>query len=314
MPRPDPLNNIMSTLRGSKSIDSNNVMSRKAGLQTERQFLGATPQGTMMPPQMGGAMGGAAAPPDVMPQQPGIQEGMSPSFQDQPNMMGVIVDALNEAIIGLKTEIHRATDSERKKLLEQEAQNIRERIIELGGDPVWADESIEEGLAKLRGLGVTGINRMRQENLTGIPAQAQPYAANYMPTQMPTQAQMGMPTAFPAQLPANMPTQSRAQENLPTQLPAGSTTQTRARTKEQTVEQAQKGQTVSTMARQRPISVSEILGYLRPEAVQQRSMMQQIPEVAQANREAAFSRQAMQDTSSYYGGWLRRRAAQGVTM
>lgn len=80
-------------------------------------------------------------------------------------MMGVIVDALNEAIIGLKTEIHRARDPEQRQVLEEEAQQIRERIVQLGGEPIWADETIEEGLTKLRGLGVTGVRHMDRRNL-----------------------------------------------------------------------------------------------------------------------------------------------------
>ena len=164
MARPDPLENIMGMLRKSNSIDPSSSAARKANMKTTRQSLGAAPPATMMPPQAGG-MGGAMPPPDVMPHQAGIQEGMSPDFQEQPNMMGVVVDALNEAIIGLKTEIHRARDPEQRRMLESEAQQIRERIIELGGDPIWADESIEEGLAKLRGLGITGVGHMTRQNL-----------------------------------------------------------------------------------------------------------------------------------------------------
>jgi hypothetical protein len=172
MARPDPLENIMGMLRKSNSIDPSSSAARKANMKTTRQNLGAAPQATMMPPQAGG-MGGQV-PPDVMPQQPGIQEGQSPDFHEQPNMMGVVIDALNEAIIALKTEIHRARDPEQKRVLESEAQQIRERVVEMGGEPVWADDSIEEGLAKLRGLGVTGINQMTRSNLA---AQAAPAPA-----------------------------------------------------------------------------------------------------------------------------------------
>lgn len=156
MARPDPLESIMGMLRKTGSVDPNSVSARKAGMKTERQSLGASPPAKMMPPQSGGR----GMPPDVMPHQAGIQQGVSPQMQEQPNMMGTIVDALNEAIIGLKTEIHRAADPERKKMLESEAQQIRERIVEMGGEPIWADESIEEGLQKLRGLGVKGVPYM----------------------------------------------------------------------------------------------------------------------------------------------------------
>jgi hypothetical protein len=152
MPMPDPLENIMRILREKGSTDPNSSASRSAAMKEHRTIVGASPQATRQPPvQQGSPL--PNMPRDVMPDVPGIPTGPAPETSEQPNMMGTIIDALNEAIIGLKTEIHRAPDPEQKKMLEAEAQAIRDRIVELGGEPVWADESIEEGLQKLRGLG-----------------------------------------------------------------------------------------------------------------------------------------------------------------
>ena len=158
MPRPDPLNNIMTQLREHGGGDPNQQAARQADLKQQRQQVGATPEGTMRPPQPAGGQG---MPQDVMPQTPGSPDGISPDFQEQPNMMGVVVDALNEAIIGLKTEIHRSPEPESKRKLEKQAQKIRDAVLEMEGDPVWGDESIDEGLGKLRGLGAVGMGMQR---------------------------------------------------------------------------------------------------------------------------------------------------------
>jgi len=178
MPRPDPLQNIMSRLRAHGGGDPNQQAARKADLTEHRSLAGAAPQGTMLPPQAEG-MGAGGMPQDVMPQTPGAPDGLSPQFDEQPNMMGVIVDALNEAIIGLKTEIHRAVDPEAKRKMEKQAQRIRDAVIEMEGDPVWGDESIDEGLAKLRGLGAVNMLRPRdramrmREQGQGMPSSEQ---------------------------------------------------------------------------------------------------------------------------------------------
>ena len=159
MPRPDPLNNIMTQLREHGGGDPNQQAARQADLKQQRQQVGATPEGTMRPPQP--ARGEDGMPQDVMPATPDSPDGISPDFQEQPNMMGVVVDALNEAIIGLKTEIHRSPEPEAKRKLEKQAQKIRDAVLEMEGDPVWGDESIDEGLKKLRGLGAVGMGGYR---------------------------------------------------------------------------------------------------------------------------------------------------------
>ena len=205
MPRPDPLDNIMTQLRAHGGTDPNTQAARKADLEQQRRQVGATPQATRQPPQPAGM------PRDVMPQTPGAPEGLSPEFQDQPNMMGVIIDALNEAIIGLKTEIHRSPEPETKRKMEKQAQKIRDTVLEMGGDPVWGDESIDEGLGKLRGLGAVNMLRPRDRAMEmrgagGVPdfaQQAQAIAPTGMPdfsAQQPQQQQPQQPQ-FPQQPP-----------------------------------------------------------------------------------------------------------------
>lgn len=155
MAMPDPLDNIMRMLRSSNSVDPSSIAERKANIKNERTRLGASPPATRQPPQFSrpAPMRPQAAPPNPAPQQAGTQESMAQENQGQPNMRTAIIRSLNEAIIGLKTEIHRATDPKQKELLEREIQQIRDRVVEMGGDPVWANETIEEGMEKLRRLG-----------------------------------------------------------------------------------------------------------------------------------------------------------------
>ena len=199
MPRPDPLNNIMTQLREYGGGDPNQQAARQADLKQQRQQVGATPEGTMRPPQPAGGQG---MPQDVMPQTPGAPEGLSPDFEEQPNMMGVVVDALNEAIIGLKTEIHRSPEPESKRKLEKQAQKIRDAVLEMEGDPVWGDESIDEGLRKLRGLGAVGMGMQRprdramqmrqsQEQLGGPQARQEPRMEEAPQHRQPMEPQQG---------------------------------------------------------------------------------------------------------------------------
>lgn len=153
MPMPDPLENVMTMLRDKQGVDPNSTSNRSARLKQHRTAMGANPQATRRPPQ-GVSNQQRNVPPDVMPHTGGIPpEGVADNFQEQPNMMGVVIDGLNEAIIGLKTEIHRTQNPEQRKELERQAQGIRKQIVEMGGEPIYADETIEEGMKKLRGLG-----------------------------------------------------------------------------------------------------------------------------------------------------------------
>ena len=140
MAMPDPLDNIMRMLRSSNSVDPSSIAKRKASIKIERANLGASPTATRQPPQF-------SRPTPMRPQQPTqapTQPTQAPPVEQQPNMRTAIVRSLNEAIIGLKIEIHRAKDPKEKELLEKEIQQIRDRVVELGGDHVWANETIEE--------------------------------------------------------------------------------------------------------------------------------------------------------------------------
>lgn len=154
----DPLENIMGMLRRQGAIDPNEHQARMASLQAERGQLGAGPPAThprQKPPER-------QQPTPSPRQQPGArEEGREGDVQVAPgDMTPVLVDQLNEAIISLKVQIHREADQERRRQLEKQAEQLRGQIQQLGGEPIWADESVEEGLQKLRGMGYIGAPQM----------------------------------------------------------------------------------------------------------------------------------------------------------
>ena len=85
------------------------------------------------------------------------EEGTETAMTAPASTIPVIIDALNESIIALKVEIHRTTDTNQRRELEGHANKLREQIVALGGEPVYADETVEEGLQKL------GQRRTREE-------------------------------------------------------------------------------------------------------------------------------------------------------
>ena len=145
MPGYDPLESIMGALRGANSIDPASAAQRKAEMKQERRRAGAAPMDRRRP---------AGASP--VPTRPSPEEGTETAMTAPQTTIPIIIDALNESIIALKVEIHRTTDPEQRKALERHANKLREQIQELGGEPVWADESVEQGLAKLTGQGYIG--------------------------------------------------------------------------------------------------------------------------------------------------------------
>jgi hypothetical protein len=159
MPMPDPLNNIMNRLRGARTVDPRNVAARRARMEIQRGQLGVSPGTT--PGEL---------PPDRPPhdqlsatlKQIGAEKADETELVGPQNMIPIIVDQLNETILSLKVQIHREQDQERRRLLEQQAEQLRKQIVDLGGEPIWADESIEEGLLKLRGYGQVGQDRLEQ--------------------------------------------------------------------------------------------------------------------------------------------------------
>lgn len=142
MPQMDPLENIMGMLRRSGSIDPAQAAQRKAQMKPLRRQMGIAP----------GAQQGEK-PAAVKTQEEGMATNMSIPQRD---MTPVIVDQLNETIISIKLQVHREVDPERRVVLEQQAEGLRQQILSLGGEPIWADESVEEGILKLKGYGFVG--------------------------------------------------------------------------------------------------------------------------------------------------------------
>ena len=154
----DPLDHIMSTLRDKGGIDPNRAAQRKASMKRDR---GAVPS------QVGGSVGPKPKRVQARPveQQPSPEEGREGDVQVAPvDMTPLIVDQMNEAIVTIKVQIHREEDPERRRQLEQQANNLRQQITSLGGDPIRADESVEEGLSKLQGYGFVGFRQLGAES------------------------------------------------------------------------------------------------------------------------------------------------------
>lgn len=145
----DPLENIMTMLRQKGAVEPGTTGQMLPGMQMQRGNLGAGI------PQQGGA---------PLPDQPSVEEGTETGMTTPQTALPIIIDALNESIIGLKVEIHRSVDPEERRRLERITEQLRKQVQELGGDPIWADESIEEGVGKLTGQGYVGQNII--ENIT----------------------------------------------------------------------------------------------------------------------------------------------------
>lgn len=150
----DPLENIMTLLRQKDGVAPGSTGQMLPGMQMQRGNLGANI------PQRGapGAVGAVGAPGAQLPDRPSPEEGTETDMTTPQTAIPIILDALNESIIALKVEIHRTTDPEQRRHLEKITGQLRSQIQELGGEPIWADESIEEGLQKLTGHGYVGQN------------------------------------------------------------------------------------------------------------------------------------------------------------
>ena len=156
---PDPFENVMTMLRNKGSVDPNTAAARSASIKDQRRTVGATPPAQKKPPQGRGM-------PAPQPQGGVMGVGGDPG---QPDMMTPVVKSLNEAILGLKAQIHRTTDPEQRRMLEQQAQQIRQRVVDMGGEPIWADESIEEGMQKLQSMGMPEQGMGTPEQGMGTP-------------------------------------------------------------------------------------------------------------------------------------------------
>ncbi len=160
MPQADPLDKIMTTLRDSNSIDPNQASARKARMQTDRGQMGANPG--MHP--MEGARQTTPKGKEGAPARGTPEEGVDGQVQvADKDMTPIIIDQLNETILSIKVQIHRERDKEKRRGLERQAENIRQQVVDMGGDPIWADESVEEGLAKIQGHGYVGAPQLQNE-------------------------------------------------------------------------------------------------------------------------------------------------------
>lgn len=177
---PDPLDTIMNTLRHRGGVDPNTAARRKAQLGRQRrtqQVPGRQqPRGQMQVPER--------QPRDELERTlQDIGEDRAEDREEETkegevdvggyDMIPVIVDQLNESILSLKVQIHRTRDREERRKLENQAEKIRDQIQELGGEPIWADETVEEGLQKLRGRGYVGGEQLEDIiNEQGLPESA----------------------------------------------------------------------------------------------------------------------------------------------
>lgn len=164
----DPLEMIMSQLRNAGSVDPAQAQQRMAGMKPMRRQMGAAPH--MQPGTMAqGPMHGEGPVPQAPPvdglgatlQDIGAEKAEEEQLDVAPgDMTNTIIDQLNETILSLKVQVHRTRQPEQRRTFEQQAEQIREQILQLGGEPIWADETIEEGLAKLQGRGYVGASRL----------------------------------------------------------------------------------------------------------------------------------------------------------
>ena len=160
----DPIGSIMNTLRRSNSIDPAQQQQRQSrmGMLSQQQGAVQGPVGNKPTPQQtqrGRAQQGM--PPQGRPAQPAREEGQEGTIGVQGgDFTPIIIDQMNETILSLKVQIHREKDPSRRAALEQQTEQIRQNVIALGGEPIWADESVEEGLKKIQGHGAVGYETL----------------------------------------------------------------------------------------------------------------------------------------------------------
>jgi len=151
----DPLDNIMRQLTASGSVEPGQMESRQARMKQERQQAGASPRpqpGQREIPGQQQQPGQREIP--GQQQQQGEAMKQDPATLEAPDRMDrVFEDALNEAILSIKIKKGRTDDPEQRRQLDSQAENIRQQIVQAGGEPIRADETVEEGIQKLRAGG-----------------------------------------------------------------------------------------------------------------------------------------------------------------
>jgi len=144
MAQRDPLENIMGMLQTKSSINPEVVSERKGRMKEQRMQSGAEPRAARTQRPDAGR---------PIADKPSPEEGMVGDMTAPETTMPIIIDALNESIIALKVEIHRTADPKEREKLENQTAKLRQQILELGGEPIRAEETIEQGLQKLTGHG-----------------------------------------------------------------------------------------------------------------------------------------------------------------
>lgn len=190
MPQADPLNNIMGMLRRSNSIDPGTAQARQARMSTDRRQMGPgaspTAQYNERPAQARGAPSMQGGTQEVAGAGQGLAQGQ--------DMTAIMIDQMNETILSGKIQIHREQDSERKRMLESNLELLRQQILQLGGEPIWADETIEEGLQKLQGMGAVGAPQINEQLYGGMfPAGWEPGIPMSQPIAGQMAPQQGVP-------------------------------------------------------------------------------------------------------------------------
>jgi len=155
----NPIDNIMTSLRKQGSIDPASSQQRKAQMKPMQRQMGASPRaqpGQRPPDELSETLSDIGA-------DKAREAGKEGDIQVGPqDMTPVIVDQLNETIISLKVQLHREQDKERRRSMERQADQLRKQVTALGGEPIWADESVEEGMEKLQGYGWAGLDRLTE--------------------------------------------------------------------------------------------------------------------------------------------------------
>lgn len=141
----DALDSIMGMLRGKGAVDPGHAAERKARLKDHRQGMGLSPgvSPQMLPPRQ----------PLRQPQ--ATLRGVQPQHpvQGQQTAVASLIDQLNEAIITTKIQLQQEPLKDKQNQLKRLSETLRQQILILGGDPIRADETIEQGLTKLQGTG-----------------------------------------------------------------------------------------------------------------------------------------------------------------
>jgi len=170
---PDPIDNIMNMLQGKGTVDPNQKAMRQAQMKEQRQQMGAHPgmaHPGQAPPAQDPAQQQQAHPGQAPPAQDPHQRQMGPEETgdgekeiEDVDDVNLVTDQLNESIISMKRALHHTQDPQETQMWERRIESIRQQILEMGGEPVWADESIEEGLSKLKGRGYVGAERLAEQ-------------------------------------------------------------------------------------------------------------------------------------------------------